>query len=302
MTDDTLFRGLIAYPITPADPDGVVDAGGLARLLARLAEAEEIGAVGLLGSTGGYAYLSRRERARAVSAAAETLGGRLPLIVGVGALRTDEAVALARDAAAGGARGLLLAPVSYTPLTDDEVLRHFEAVAGATELPLCIYDNPGTTHFRFTPALLARIAALSNVRAVKTPPPSPGEAGATLETLRAALPGDIAIGCSGDWAASECLRAGYDAWHGVAAGLLPGPAGALARAAQASDTREAARLDALLQPLWALLRAHGGIRVMHAAAQHLCLTEHDPPRPILPMPHAAQAPLAEALAPLGHHT
>ncbi|MFP3435045.1 dihydrodipicolinate synthase family protein, partial [Paraburkholderia sp. SIMBA_061] len=89
-----------------------------------------------------YVYLSRSERRRAVAAAAEVLGGRTALIVGVGALRTDDAEALARDAADAGADGLLLAPVSYTPLTEAEVYDHFAAVARAGERPLAIYDNP----------------------------------------------------------------------------------------------------------------------------------------------------------------
>lgn len=57
----------------------------------------------------------------------------------------NEAEELARDAAEAGADGLLLAPVSYQKLTEEEVYQHFEAVATAGGLPLCIYNNPGTT-------------------------------------------------------------------------------------------------------------------------------------------------------------
>src|SRR3954463_6216345 len=116
-----------------------------------------VDSIGLLGSTGTYAYLTRAERRRAVEAAAGCLGGRVPLIVGVGALRTDDAQDLARDAAAAGADGLLLAPVSYTPLTEEEVFQHFVSVAGATSLPLCIYNNPSTTPFTFSNAPVERL-------------------------------------------------------------------------------------------------------------------------------------------------
>ena len=73
----------------------------LVRLVQRLAAAE-VDSIGLLGSTGTYAYLTRAERRRAVEAAAGCLRGRVPLIVGVGALRTDDAQDLARDAEAAG--------------------------------------------------------------------------------------------------------------------------------------------------------------------------------------------------------
>ncbi len=94
----------------------------------------------------------------------------MPLLVGIGALRTDEAVRLAQDARAAGASAGLLAPVSYTPLTEDEVFAHFAAVAGEGGLPLVIYDNPATTHFRFTPTLLGRLARLPGW----SPPNAPG--------------------------------------------------------------------------------------------------------------------------------
>src|SRR4051795_1186572 len=110
-----LLKGLSAFPITPADPGGQVDVAALRRLVAPLCVAG-VHSIGLLGSTGSYPYLSRAERRRALDAALEEAAGRVPILVGVGALRTDDAVRLAQDAQAAGAAGLLAA-VSYTPLT-----------------------------------------------------------------------------------------------------------------------------------------------------------------------------------------
>ncbi len=115
-----------------------------------------------------------------MTVAAEAVAGRVPLLVGIGALRTDEAIRLARDAKAAGATAGLLAPVSYTPLTEDEVFAHFAAVAEEGGLPLVIYDNPATTHFRFTPALIGRLARLPGVVAAKCPGPAPEEAAQTV--------------------------------------------------------------------------------------------------------------------------
>ncbi len=67
-----MFHGLSAFPITPADPHGHVDTDALVRLVQRLAAAE-VDSIGLLGSTGTYAYLTRAERRRAVEAAAGCL-------------------------------------------------------------------------------------------------------------------------------------------------------------------------------------------------------------------------------------
>src|SRR3954470_20673185 len=208
----SIYRGLSAFPITPADAEGRVDTAALVRLVERLAAAR-VDSICLLGSTGTYAYLGRAERRRAVEAAAGCLRGKIPLIVGVGALRTDAAQDLARDAAAAGANGLLLAPVSYTPLTDEEVFQHFAAVAGASDLPLCIYNNPSTTHFSFSDELIARLAWVPRIVAVKNPAPAPTEAKAQIEVLRAQLPADFVVGYSGDWHSANAILAGGVAWY-----------------------------------------------------------------------------------------
>lgn len=214
----TLFSGLAAFPITPMTPAGEVIDHDLRHMVRRI---EEAGAdsIGLLGSTGTYMFLSREERRRAVAAAVGAVTS-IPVIVGVGALRTDEAQALARDAVAEGASGLLLAPVSYTPLMEDEVFQHFAAVASESDVPICIYSNPGTTNFTFRPAFVARLSALPTVAAIKLPLPLDGDIAADLAAFRAAAPG-LSIGYSGDWGCKEALLAGADCWYSVAGGLSP---------------------------------------------------------------------------------
>lgn len=165
-----VLRGFSAFPLTPADASGRVNIAALARLLGALVAAG-VDSVGLLGSTGVSAYLSRDERRGAVDAAVGTLRGQTPVIVSVGALRTDDAIDLARDAELAGADALLLAPNSYLPLTQEEAFMHYVAVAGATGVPLCVYDNPATTHFRFGDALLEKLARVPNLAGVKMPFP-----------------------------------------------------------------------------------------------------------------------------------
>jgi len=285
------ITGLAAFPITPSDAAGRIDADGLRRLLAPLVKAG-VDSIGLLGSTGTYAYLTRDERRRAVTIAAEAVGGRVPLLVGIGALRTDDAVRLAQDARAAGADMGLLAPVSYTPLTDDEVVAHFETVAEAGGLPLVLYDNPATTHFRFSPALIGRITRLPGIVAAKCPAPEPAAATANLAALREAVPPDVPLGFSGDWNVTESLIAGGAAWFSVAAGLFPRACLAIVRAVAAGDTAQARTLNAGLEPLWALFRAHSSLRVVYALADHMSLCRAAPPLPIRPLPMEIRAEIA----------
>jgi 4-hydroxy-tetrahydrodipicolinate synthase len=289
-----VFKGLSAFPITPSDANGRVDTDALRKLLARLVAAKA-DSIGLLGSTGSYPYLTRTERRRAIEVAMETARGETPILVGVGALRTDEAVQLAQDAKAAGAAGGLLAPVSYTPLTDDEVFEHFATVARASALPLWIYDNFSTTHFKFTPALVGRLAQIPGVVAVKSTAPEPELAAADLEGMRKVVPAGFSVGYAADWKSVAMLLAGADAWYSVAAGLFPRSCLAIVRAAQAGKADEARRLDGEMAPLWSLCKEFSSLRVMYAAAGLLDICRAEPPRPILPLPEAAQRKIADTL-------
>ncbi|AWN47491.1 dihydrodipicolinate synthase family protein [Methylobacterium terrae] len=288
------FSGLSAFPITPMDADGRVDLPALRRLVARLCAAG-VDSIGLLGSTGSYPYLTRDERRRALHAALDEAAARTPILVGVGALRTDEAVRLAQDARAAGAAAGLIAAMSYTPLTDDEVFEHCATVARESGLPLCLYDNPSTTHFRFGPALVGRLSRVPGIVAVKSPGQAPEAVAGHLAELRAAVPPGFSLGTSGDWLATEALIAGAEAWYSVVAGLFPEIAVAIVRAVGAGDAAEARRLDARLEPLWALFREFSSLRVIYACANLLDLTRAAPPRPILPLGEAARARVAEVM-------
>ena len=288
------MRGLSAFPITPTDAAGRPLPADLRRLILRLARAG-VDSIGVLGSTGGYAYLEADQRREVLETALDAAGGRVPVIAGVGALRSDTSAALARHAADAGATGLLLAPMSYTPLTEDEVFGHFETVAGASDLPICIYNNPSTTHFTFSPALIARLATLPTVTAVKMPLPAGGDFAGQIAGLRADLPPDFAIGYSGDWGCPDALLNHADGWFSVAAGLWPDQTLTLACAARAGDRPETARWQARFQPMWDLFQAHGSLRVVHACARLMDLTDAQPPRPILPLPDALTPRLRAAM-------
>ncbi|MFJ5712319.1 dihydrodipicolinate synthase family protein [Streptomyces sp. NPDC093105] len=294
-----MFHGLSAFPLTPTDENGI-DTTAYAALVARLAAAG-VDSVGALGSTGGYAYLTREERAHALKIAVEAADGT-PVMAGIGALRTSHVLALAEDAQKAGASAVLLAPLTYQPLTEDEVFGLYEDVTRELSVPLCVYDNPGTTRVHFSDELHGRIAQLPNVGSIKIPgvPDDPAQAEARVDALRALIPDTVTIGVSGDWTAARGLSAGCDAWYSVIGGTFPLTALALTRAAQAGDVRAASELSDALEPLWALFRRHGSLRVMSAAASHLGLTEEpNLPRPLRGLDEAARRDVAEALNTLG---
>ncbi|WP_192246791.1 dihydrodipicolinate synthase family protein [Mesorhizobium silamurunense] len=288
------LSGLSAFPITPSDRDGRVDTKALRKLITRLCAAK-VDSIGLLGSTGTYIYLTREERRRALAEALEAADGQTPVVVGVGALRTDEAVRLAQDAKALGAAAGLLAAVSYTPLTDDEVFEHFSTVAREGGLPIVIYDNPGTTHFHFTPALVSRLAKVPGIVAIKNPTDKSDKIRSHLAGQRSIVPEGFSIGYSGDWNATEAMIAGADTWYSVLAGILPEVCIEIVRASQAGDAIEARRLDAALTPIWDLFKQFSSLRVVYVLAELLDICRAEPPSPILSLPAVAKRQIVEAL-------
>lgn len=294
-----MFTGLSAFPLTPITDDRV-DERAFVRLVSRLRDAG-VDSIGALGSTGSSMYLSLEERARVAALAVEA-AGEVPVIVGIGALRTRDAVAAAEDAQAAGAAGVLLAPVGYQRLGDDEVYGLFAEVSRSLTVPLVIYDNPGTTHFAFTPELSARIAQLPHVASVKIPgvPAEPLAASVHVAELRELLPPAFSIGVSGDASAATGLLAGCDAWYSVIGGTLPELAIELTEAARSGDAERARSLSDRLVPLWELFATHGSLRVVAAIAHLLGLTAaQNLPAPVRGLDEAARREVGQALGSLG---
>ncbi len=276
-----MFSGLSAFPLTPVNAAGI-DEQSFLKILARLTAAK-VDSLGVLGSTGSYAYFSREQRKRVATLAVQHADG-IPVMVSIGAISTDEVLRLADDAQQAGVSALLLPAVSYQKLTEEEVFNFYAEVDQHVSVPICVYDNPGTTHTQFSDALYARIAALSNIASIKIPgvPDEISAATQRVSALRAQLPEHISIGVSGDASAGNGLMAGCEVWYSVCGGLFPNTALAFTRAAQAGDFTAVAQQSQRLAPLWALFRQHGGsIRVMAAAATLLGLEdENNLPRPL----------------------
>lgn len=274
------LSGLSAFPLTPMLDDRL-DEHSLIGLIRRLAQAR-VDSITVLGSTGSYMYLSREERARVIELAV-THAGDIPVLAGVGALRTSHVCEHIDDAKAAGAKAVLLAPVGYQKLSDDEVFDLFKAATSHSDLPVVVYDNPGTTHFTFALKLYERIAALEGIASIKIPgvPTEAKAAKAHIDAIRTVIPDHVSIGVSGDASGAAGLIAGCDIWYSVLAGTLPEPVLAITQAAHCQDADLAMSLSAQLEPVWQLFADFGGsLRVTAAIAEHLGLVN----RCCLPLP------------------
>ena len=115
--------------------------------------------------------LSREERQRALALALEEVGDRLPIIAGVYADGTQEAITFARDAKAAGAQGLLVFPPTIfmwgAQVKPDMVLRHFSVLADAIDLPLIVFEYPPVSGLGYSPETLSELCKIPSVVGVK---------------------------------------------------------------------------------------------------------------------------------------
>lgn len=274
-----MFDGLISFPLTPLINDSAIDVQSFDRLMQRQVQAQ-VSMIAVLGSTGSYAYLNREERAQVVKLAVAQ-ASTVPVMAGIGAVRARDVLIHAEDAQNAGAKAVLLAPVSYQKLQPTEVYDLFELVTRELSVPLCVYDNPGTTQFQFSDELLVALSALPQVASIKIPAltGTVEEASARVRALKARLPAECSLGVSGDQAATLGLQAGCDGWYSVLGGLLPQLCMRLL-AESTHPSSQAAGVFAAMEPLWALFKQHGSVRVVAAAAELLGLAQS----PCLPLP------------------
>jgi len=291
----SVLTGLSAFTLTPFDSDGIVDTDHLQQLVARLA-ATDIDSIGVLGSTGSYMYLDRQQRARAIKASVEASNG-VPILAGVGDLRTNHVMQHVANAENAGASALLLAPVSYLPLTDGDFTALVSTVTSQTSLPVCLYNNPGTTHFSMSEELVASLAGLPTVQAVKNPAPATPLSADEIAEKRKLLPEKFALGYSGDAFVANVLPAGADAWYSVIAGTLPQLAIDIWSVRR--ETEKLQVLQSRCEPLWDCFKKYGGIRVVPEIARRVGLGVLNLPLPLQPLNNVAVSEVEAAVDALG---
>ena len=162
-----MFRGLMPAMVTPFDERGELDLEAIEAVVERFIEAGVDG-ISPLGSTGEFSHLTGDERKRFAEEVTRIVAGRVPLVVGVGAPGTREAVELARHAESVGADSVLVVSPFYWKASEEGLFRHFAAVAEAVEIPVVIYNLPMLTGIDLSPSLITRLATeYQNVAGLK---------------------------------------------------------------------------------------------------------------------------------------
>jgi 4-hydroxy-tetrahydrodipicolinate synthase len=285
------FHGVFPYLVSPIAPDGRVIEGELRRLVDHLIAA---GVQGLtpLGSTGEFAYLDQAQRRRIVEVVVEQAARRVPVVAGVAATTTAEAVRQAREWEAIGADGILAIMEAYFPVPEAGVVSYFQAVADAADLPVVLYTNP---NFQRSDLSLAAVEALSHHPRIGYIKDASSNTGRLLSILNR-TEGRMKV-----FAASAHIPAAVMLIGGV--GWMAGPACAIPReSVRLYGSCHAGRWEeamALQKPLWRLnelFAAHSLAACIKGALQLQGFAVGDPLPPQPPLSEAGRAAVGEALA------
>jgi 4-hydroxy-tetrahydrodipicolinate synthase len=165
------LRGIIPANLLPFHADFSIDEPEYRRHLSWLAGVRGVTAITCNGHAAEVSSLTRGERQQALAIAGKEVGGRLPVLAGILAEGTLEAVILAKDARAGGAAGILVFPPALfmggAQLRPEMVVRHFSMIADAVDLPIVVFQYPPAIGIGYSPETLAQLTKIPQVVGVK---------------------------------------------------------------------------------------------------------------------------------------
>ena len=285
------FEGIYTPVVTPHTVDHDIDRDRFVEVVESLIGAGVHGLV-IAGTTGEYYAQSAEERFALMKLAKDAIKGRLPLIVGTGAMRTEDSIAYATAARDIGADAILVTTPPYAYPTGREIALHALAVDRAANLPVMLYNYPGRMSVEMDEETLDRVGRSPNFCAIKESSGSPDR----LHLLARDYP-HIQLSCGMDDQALEFFAWGARSWTCAGSNFAPEAHIALYRAcAVEKDFDKGRKIMMAMLPLLRVLEQGGKFvqRIKHGTT--LRGIDCGPPRrPLQPLNKDEKRELAEVI-------
>ncbi len=238
------FGRYLSVIVTPFHEDLTINYEEMLRIANRMIDG---GVEGLIvGATGGEsATLTLAERVQLTKFMKETVGSRVPVIVGTGTNNTAASIETTKAIEEAGADGILLVSPYYNKPSQEGLYRHFKAIAESTSLPVFLYNVPGRTGVNLTPATIARLAQVQNIYGMKD---ASGNMDQLTQLLRT-VPEHFRVYTGDDNLAIPALSIGVYGLISVAAQVAPAPICQMMQAFREKDLSKAAQMHKDLFPL-----------------------------------------------------
>jgi 4-hydroxy-tetrahydrodipicolinate synthase len=275
--------------VTPMK-DGGIDVPALHRLVAMQIDAG-IDALVAVGTTGESATLSPDEHVQVVAETVKAAAGRVPVVAGAGSNDTAKAVKSSKACADAGADALLQVVPYYNKPTQAGLVHHFETIAGATELPIILYNVPGRTVTDMSAETVAHLARHERIVAIKEATADMARASKILE-----LTDDAFSVLSGDdFTAFPLYALGGHGVISVVSNVMPAAMAEMWDAVVAGNWVRARELHFKVQPLAELLFAEPNPVPSKACLEMMGVMGPELRSPLLPASESLRAKLREQL-------
>ena len=211
-----LFKGSAVALVTPFTKDNKVNFDKLAELIEYHIE-NKTDAIVSCGTTGEATTMSDEEILSVLEFTVKKVNGRIPVIAGTGSNNTMHSVELSQKAEALGVDGLLIITPYYNKANKSGLKKHFVTIAESVNIPIILYNVPGRTCMNISPALIAELAQVPNIVAVKE---ASGDLGQVAE-IASLVPEDFAIYSGNDDSIVPILSLGGHGVISVLANVCP---------------------------------------------------------------------------------
>ncbi len=285
------FHGVFPYLVSPIAPDGAVLEGELRRLVEHLI-ASGVHGLTPLGSTGEFAYLDAAQRRRIVEIVVDQAKGRVPVVAGVAATTTADAVRQAKDYAAIGATGILAILEAYFPLSEAAVIAYFTAIADATDRPVVLYTNPNFQRSDLTLPAIDTLSRHPRIKGIKDASTNTGR----LLSIMNRTQGRMEVFAASAHIPVAVMLIGGKGWMAGPACAIPRESVRLYELCRAGKWDAALALQRALWRVNELFAAHSLAACIKGALQIQGFAVGDPVPPQAPLSAEGRAAVEQALA------
>jgi 4-hydroxy-tetrahydrodipicolinate synthase len=277
----SVFQGSAVAIITPFK-DGKVDFDAYGRLLDWQIE-EGTDAIVSCGTTGEASTLTWDEQIKTIEFAVKRAGGRVPVLAGVGANATFEAVEGSKGAEDVGADALLHVTPYYNKCSRRGLIEHFTACAEAVKIPVILYSVPSRTGVNIAPDVCAQLADVDNIVGIKE---ASGDISQVVEIARVTRGKNFDIWSGNDDMIIPLMSAGGVGVISTVANIVPRLTHEMCAAYAAGDTAGATRIQLDLKPLIDAVFMEVNPIPVKAAAHLMGLCEYEYRLPLCPLADA----------------
>lgn len=160
------IKGIIVPILTPMHEDETVNYEELVNQIERLIAAGVHG-IFVFGTNGEGYILDEEEKAEIIRVAVKTVNGRVPVYAGTGCVSTRDTIRMSQKAKELGADVLSIITPSFAAASQEELIRHYETVANAVDMPILLYNIPARTGNALAPATVQKLSQVANIVGAK---------------------------------------------------------------------------------------------------------------------------------------